>query len=50
MSKNPGVVSDTPFKQPSVTRADLSKSTVTAPVKGGMKVVNTVSKDSLKNR
>lgn len=49
-SKNPGIVSDTPFKQTSVTRSDLSKSSVSVPVKGGMKVVNTVSKDSLKRR
>lgn len=46
--KSPGNVSDNWPNQPSVSRSDLSKPTVNVPVKGGMKVVNTIPKSALK--
>jgi hypothetical protein len=48
--KNPGLASSTPFKQASVSRADLSRNTVTAPIKGGMKIVNSVPKSQVKGK
>lgn len=45
-----GSVSSTPFKQPSVSRADLSKNTVTAPIKGGLTIVNSVPKSGVKGK
>lgn len=46
--KSTGSVSQNPFPRPSVTRADLSKSTSTGPK--GMKIVNCVPKDKVKGR
>jgi hypothetical protein len=46
----PDLVSDNWPNKPSVTRADLDKNTVRVPVKDGIKVVNSVTKDKVKGR
>lgn len=51
MKKNPGIVSDNPFKMPKVSRSDLSKNTVKPPIKGGrLTVVNSVPKGKVSGR
>lgn len=48
MAKNPGIVSDNPFKAPSVSRSDMTKNTVNVPIKGGIKVVNSIPKSGIR--
>lgn len=44
----PGLASDNWPNMPKVTRADLRTNTVSVPVKGGLKVVNSIPKAQIK--
>lgn len=50
--KNPGVVSDTPFKYPSVSRSDVLKSpsSNSLPIKGGITIAGKITKSEVKGQ